>query len=105
MHEKSLAPRIIGYAASLVLTLTAFLVIGHPELFALEIRTAILVILALGVVQAVVQSLCFLHILSEKGPRWNLIIFVSTISMILVIIVFSIWIMGHLDYNMMPSMH
>jgi len=105
MHEKSLASRVIGYVASLLLTLTAFLIIGRPELFSLEMRTAIPAILVLAVVQAIVQSVCFLHVLSEKGPRWNLIIFVSTISMILVIIVFSIWIMGHLDYNMMPSMH
>ena len=59
-------------------------------------------LLFLAVCQALIQSIFFLHILQEKKPRWNLIVFASTISIILVIVVFSIWIMNHLNYNMMP---
>lgn len=100
MH-KTLSVRIIGYAASLVLTLATFLIVAYPELFHLQVRTIVLLILIFAALQAAVQSICFLHILSEKGPRWNLFIFASTISIIIVIIAFSIWIMDHLNRNMM----
>lgn len=94
--------RVTGFAASLILTLTAFLVIVSPDFFHLKNEGAITVILILALLQAIVQSIFFLNVLSEKGTRWNLVVFASTISIILIIIVFSIWIMNHLNYNMMP---
>lgn len=100
--EKSLASRTIGFAASLILTLTAFLIIYNPGFFHLGAGAAINVILILALVQSIVQSIFFLNVLSEKGTRWNLVVFASTISIILIIIVFSIWIMHHLNYNMTP---
>lgn len=102
MHSKSISSRIIGYVASLVITLTAFLCFYYPESFYIEKSTIIKIVLVLAVLQALVQLIFFLNILNEKGPRWNLIVFASTISIILIIIVFTIWIMHHLDYNMMP---
>jgi len=59
-------------------------------------------LLALAVVQAICQSIFFLNVLSETGPRWNLLIFISTLSIMLIIIIGAIWIMQHLDANMMP---
>jgi cytochrome o ubiquinol oxidase operon protein cyoD len=100
MHE-TLTLRIIGYVASLLLTLAAFLAVAYPDALHLQTQTIILFILIFAILQAFVQSVCFLHILSEKKPRWNLFIFASTISIIIVIIAFSIWIMNHLNYNMM----
>lgn len=102
MNEKALTPRVIGFVASLIFTLTAFLIVGRPEFFPMGMGTAVIVLLILAVLQAVVQCICFLHVLGEKGPRWNLLILISTIGMVLVIVVFSIWIMNHLNYNMMP---
>lgn len=102
MH-KSLTSRVIGFIASIVLTLTAFLIILHPDFFHLQLKGAITTLLTLAVIQASLQSIFFLNILSEKGPRWNLVVFASTISIILIVVVFSIWIMNHLNYNMMPN--
>lgn len=64
-------------------------------------NTVILIILILAVLQGMAQAIFFLHVLSERGTRWNLFVFASTISIIVVIVVFSIWIMNHLNYNMM----
>lgn len=100
MH-KTLASRIIGFVASLILTLIAFFIVVRPDFFHMGIRMSILALLILAVLQFIVQSICFLNIWGEKGPRWNLVIFVSTLSIVLIIIVFSIWIMNHLNYNMM----
>lgn len=101
MHQ-TLTLRVIGYVASLLLTLAAFFVVAYPDALHLQTQTTILFILIFASLQAFVQSVCFLHILNEKKPRWNLFIFVSTISIIVTIITFSIWIMNHLNYNMMP---
>ncbi len=73
----------------------------RPEFFHLGINSALLIILVLAVLQAIVQCICFLHLWREKGLPWNLIMFTSTIGMAFIIIAFSIWIMHHLNYNMM----
>jgi len=101
MHN-TIGSRSFGFVASLLLTLTAFLLIERPAFFPLDMPTIIALLLFLAVCQALVQSIFFLHILQEKKPRWNLIIFGSTICIILLIVLFSIWIMHHLNYNMMP---
>jgi len=102
MHQKTLQLRIFGFVVSLLLTITSFSIFVNPEFFHLEFRTAILIILILAVIQSMVQVLFFLDLWNEQGPRWNLGIFLSTVSMIFIIVFFSIWIMDHLNYNMMP---
>src|ERR1700676_4413935 len=99
MGEKALTSRVIGFAASLVLTLATFFIVLYSNFFPL--KTAIVIVLILAVFQAIVQCICFLHLWREKGLPWNLIMFVSTICMVIIIIAFSIWIMNHLNYNMM----
>lgn len=94
--------RIMGFAVCLLLTLLAFILIGYPGAFHLTTSEVILVIVNLAVLQAIVQSIFFLNLFGEKGVRWNVGVFLSTLSIIFVIIFFSIWIMDHLNYNMMP---
>lgn len=103
MNHLSLSSRIIGYVASLILTLATFFLVFRADLFHLETNTIVTTILIFAIVQAIVQCLCFLHLWDEKGPRWNLILFIFTIIGVVIIIASSIWIMGHLDYNMMPK--
>lgn len=100
MH-KTLISRIVGFLASLVLTLVAFVIIFIPDFFNIKVQTTLTVLLILAILQFVVQSICFLNVWGEKGPRLNLLIFISTISMVIVIVVFTIWVMDHLNYNMM----
>jgi cytochrome o ubiquinol oxidase operon protein cyoD len=87
--------RLLGLISSLIFTLSAYLIIIR------QTRAAIPIILFLAILQAMAQSIFFLHVLSEKKPRWNLLIFVSTISVVIIIVAFSIWIMDHLNANMM----
>lgn len=102
MHQHALAMRIIGFLTSLLLTLTAYCVMMYPESFHLMPDKAILAIFFLALLQATVQLLFFLDLWREEGPLWNLSFFLSTVSVIFVIIFFSIWIMDHLNENMMP---
>jgi cytochrome o ubiquinol oxidase subunit IV len=98
MHNLSL--RITGFISSLVLTCIAYFIIVHPELFHLNTKTAVIVIFALALMQALAQLIFFINVWKEKGTLWNLGIFLSTVSIIFIVIFFSIWIMNHLNYNM-----
>jgi cytochrome o ubiquinol oxidase subunit IV len=101
MHNNAtLQSYITGFVLSVVLTLAAyFLVVNH----ALTGTMLIAAILGLAMVQLVVQLLFFLHMGQEKKPRWNLLFFVSFLSIIFIVVVASLWIMAHLNYNMSPD--
>lgn len=92
---------ITGFILSVVLTLAAFLVVLRPGLFNLASGGVIVTILTLAVSQALVQLFFFLHLGEEKGPRWNLAVLLSTLGIILLVVVGSLWIMSNLNYNMM----
>lgn len=104
MLQKTLSLRLIGFIASLILTLSSYFVIIYPDFFHVDAKMAVYGILLLALLQSIVQYVFFLHIWDDHEPAWNLGVFGSTVVLILVIVLFSIWIMGHLDYNMMPSM-
>ena len=102
MHA-TLKSYIIGFVLSVVLTLTAFLVVIDPGFFRIGYGTIVPTILVLAVVQLFVQLIFFMHLAKESGPRWRLAALISTISIVLIVVVGSIWIMNHLNYNMMAS--
>jgi cytochrome o ubiquinol oxidase subunit IV len=102
MDQKTLPRRIVGFLLSLLLSFCAYFIILHPGLFQLRNVTAVQAILLLAALQSFVQFVFFLDVWREKGALWNLGFFVSTISIICIIIFFSIWIMDNLNYNMMP---
>lgn len=104
MGEKSLSSRVIGFVGSIVLTLCTFFLVLYPETFHLKTSTTLLIILIFALFQAILQCICFMHLWKEKGLPWNTVMFISTIAMAFVILFFSVWIMDHLNYNMMPGM-
>lgn len=98
MNELSL--RISGYISSLILTVLAYFIILHSEFFYFTNRESIIIIFVLAIVQSLVQLIFFIDVWKEKKTFWNLSIFVSTVTIIFIVIYFSIWIMNHLNYNM-----
>lgn len=97
-YELSL--RITGFILSLLLTFGAYFIILNPQFLSNSTETSILFIFALALIQAFVQLIFFINVWKEEGPLWNLSVFLSTVSIIFVIIYFSIWIINHLNYNM-----
>jgi len=91
----------MGFFGSLLLTLAAYFLITRPGLFSLSV--VILFLFIFAVLQFLVQSLCFLNIWSEEGARWNVLIFLSTVSIILIILGGTLWIMHHLNSHMMHT--
>lgn len=100
MQHATLKSYLWGFAVSLVLTLTAYRFVASHILAGWVL---VAVILALAVTQFIVQAIFFLHLADEKGSRWNLVVFASTLGIVLILVVGSIWIMNHLNYNMMAS--
>jgi cytochrome o ubiquinol oxidase operon protein cyoD len=101
MEQNTLTIRVVGFISCLLLTLAAFWIVFTPAAFHLNTQGVIIAIFSLALMQFVVQSICFLKLFEEKGPRWHLVVFLSTLSIILIIILGSIWIMRHLDCHMM----
>lgn len=111
MNKKNIDhPKLIyyisGFIISVVLTLIAFFIVNlhvtsNHEILPHELIIGI--ILTLALIQLGVQLFFFLHIGDEKKPHWNLTFFVFTFSLILIIIIGSLWIMNNLNYNMTPK--
>ncbi len=97
----SLKPLIIGFVISLFLIFLAYFMTTHQSLSGISLMSAILV---LGILQALIQCIFFLHISAEPTPRWSLITLIFTIIVLIIIVGGSLWIMYNLDYNMMPGM-
>jgi cytochrome o ubiquinol oxidase operon protein cyoD len=98
---------VIGFTLSLVFTLAAFwLVIQHVDnnhQGGPSHEFILISIISLAIAQLIVQLYFFLHLGHESKPRWNLIVALFMV-MVLVIVVFgSLWIMDNLDYHMMGT--
>ncbi len=99
--NSSAKPLIWGFVLSLVLIIAAyFIVVEHL----LTGWLLIVSIVGLGAVQAVAQLVFFLHLGMETKPRWDLLIFLFMVFIIIVLLGGSMWIMRSLDYNIMLSM-
>lgn len=82
--------QIVGYCASLVLTLTAF-AMTHGHWLALSPLVIMIVVLAF--VQAAVQMGVFMHLREGRGTLWHLPVLGLALFVGLGIVGFSIWIM------------
>jgi cytochrome o ubiquinol oxidase operon protein cyoD len=87
---------VIGFALSLVLTLTAYILVSErlAEGWALIYALA-----ALAVLQLSVQLIYFLHLGRESKPRWNLHLLVFAVGVVGILVFGSLWIMQNLSYN------
>jgi cytochrome o ubiquinol oxidase operon protein cyoD len=89
---------VTGFIISVILTVVPFwLVMDHS----LGRESLILAISILAVIQIVVQLMFFLHMNSRSEGGWNMIAFLFTVLIILILVIGSLWIMFHLNHNMM----
>lgn len=99
--NQSNKPLIVALILSIVMILTAyFLTVFH----ALPRDYLEPLIVVLGFLQAGFQLIYFMHLGVESKPRWNLMTFFFMILVIFLVIGGSVWIMHHLDYNVMMDM-
>ncbi len=96
---------VIGFALSTLLTLAAFGLVFQYIAGSLPIAREWLIValLVFAVAQLIVQVTCFLHLGSETKPRWQLITFLFSLLVVVILVGGSIWIMTHLTHNMMQD--
>jgi cytochrome o ubiquinol oxidase operon protein cyoD len=92
---------IIGFVLSVILTAIPF---GLTMAHMLPAATLIPVVVAIGVVQILVHLYFFLHMNTSSSQMWNNAAFVFTVLIVGILIVGSLWVMYHLNTNMMPGM-
>lgn len=91
---------LTGFVLAVILTVIPFwLVMGHVIR---ESSTAAVIILGLAAVQIVVHMIYFLHMNSKSEGGWNMLALVFTIVLVVITLSGSIWIMYHLNHNMLP---
>lgn len=90
---------IIGFVLSILLTVEAYLLVVN-DVFKGTVLIAAIV--ALAIIQLLIQLVFFLHMDSEPRPRWNLHVMMSAVVVVVIVVFGSLWIMGHLDYHHGP---
>ena len=90
----------IGFVLSVVLTLIPYYFVTR-ELF--SAKNLLLVAAFFGVLQLFVQVIFFLHLHKKSKPHWNMIIFSFTLLIVSFLVIGSLWIMYHLNVNMMGA--
>lgn len=96
---------VTGFILSVVLTAIPFwLVIG--KVFQGPGTTAA-ILLGFAAVQIVVHMVYFLHMNAKAEGGWTLLALIFTIILVVIALSGSLWVMYHLNENMMPmpSMH
>ena len=92
---------LIGFGLSVVLTAVPFaMVMMHM----LPVASLIPVIIGIGVIQILVHLFFFLHMNTSSGQVWNNAAFIFTVIVVGILVAGSIWVMYHLNTNMMPGM-
>lgn len=91
---------VTAFVSCLVLTGLAY---GAAVSDSLNHDVAIAAIASLAIVQCLVQLRKFLHLGDEFKPRWKLWVFATMLSIVLIIVIGSLWIMSNLNYRMQHS--
>ena len=112
MHESDVAPGdehvdvlsgIIGYLVGLALatglTIVSFFMVGSHLVWTPSIPVAIGV---LAIAQMGIHLVFFLHITSGPDNTNNVMALAFGLLIVFLVMVGSLWIMGHLNHNMMP---
>ncbi len=96
----SLRGYVTGFVLSVILTAIPFwLVMGH--VIPSPVYTA-LIIMLLAAAQIVVHMIYFLHMNTKSEGGWTLLALMFTLVFVSVTMIGSLWVMYHLNVNMMP---
>lgn len=93
---------MIGFVLSVVLTAIPFALVMTGVL---PKQTTAIIIMAFAVVQIVVHMIYFLHMNAKSEGGWTMLALIFTIIVVVIALSGSLWVMYHLNTNMMPSTH
>ncbi|ARP99259.1 cytochrome o ubiquinol oxidase subunit IV [Pseudorhodoplanes sinuspersici] len=96
----SLRSYLTGFGLSVILTAIPFWLVMSDALGNKQV-TAFL-IMAFAAVQIVVHMIYFLHMDTRSEEGWSMMALIFTIIMVMIALTGSLWVMYHLNINMMP---
>nr|WP_052025565.1 cytochrome o ubiquinol oxidase subunit IV [Novosphingobium sp. AP12] len=99
----SLREYVVGFLLSVVLTAIPFWLVMSGAIP--DPRTTALVIMAFAIVQIVVHMIYFLHMNTKSENGWTVMALIFTIVIVVIALSGSLWVMYHLNHNMMPMSH
>ena len=94
---------VIGFVLSVILTAIPFGLVMSGIITDTRITAGIVMVFAL--VQIVVHMVYFLHMNSKSENGWTLMALIFTIIVVTICLAGSLWVMFHMNTNMMPSMN
>ena len=96
----SLRDYLIGFFLSAVLTAIPFWLVMTGAMA--DKNAAVLTIMAFAMVQIVVHMIYFLHMNGRSEGGWTMMALIFTIVLVVIVLSGSLWVMYHLNTNMMP---
>ena len=94
---------MIGFVLSVILTAIPFALVMTGVL---PKQATALLVMGFAVVQIVVHMVYFLHMNSKSEGGWTMLALIFTVIVVVIALSGSLWVMYHLNNNMMPmSIH
>jgi cytochrome o ubiquinol oxidase operon protein cyoD len=97
----SLKDYTIGFILSVILTAIPFWLVMAKVL---PPGTTGIVLLGFAAVQVVVHMIYFLHMSSKNEHGWSMMALIFTVIVLVITMSGSIWVLYHMNANMMPGM-
>ena len=94
---------LTGFVLSVILTAIPFALVMGGSGVATPLLMVIL--LAFAAVQVVVHMVYFLHMNAKSEGGWNALALIFTVVLVVIVLSGSLWVMHHLNTNMMPGAH
>ena len=93
---------VIGFLLSVVLTAIPFALVMTNAVADSRITAGIVMLCA--IVQIVVHMIYFLHMNTKSENGWTLMALIFTAILVVIVLSGSLWVMYHMNLNMMPQM-
>ncbi len=90
----------IGFILSVILTVIPFWLVMDGVLSTPAVTA--MAVMALAAVQIVVHMVYFLHMNTKSEGGWTIMALIFTVVVIVIALAGSLWVMHHLNANMMP---
>ncbi len=93
---------MIGFVLSVILTAIPFWLVMTGALG--DTQATALTIMAFAFVQIIVHMIYFLHMNTSSEGGWTIMALAFTIVVVVITLSGSLWVMYHMNTNMMPQM-
>ncbi|MGX8010170.1 cytochrome o ubiquinol oxidase subunit IV [Mesorhizobium sp. ORM8.1] len=99
----SLKGYLIGFFLSVILTAIPFWLVMSGAIDNKQATAVIVMVFA--AVQIVVHMVFFLHMNPSSEGGWSMLALIFTVILVVIVLSGSLWVMYHLNANMMPGLH